>query len=153
MATSLLNNVYSEIKNEVSNRLKSTNYLHLQCDGWSNVNNEGILNFVISNPEPYFVKSVSTEGNRHTILYLSNELLKIIRNYGESKFFVLIGDNARNVQKAFEIVKNTYRHITPMNCVAHTLKLLAHDIIKCDTIIEFIELAIEIIKTIKKVKF
>lgn len=150
LSESLLDNVHTEIKKEVTENLKQTSYLHLQCDGWTNVNNEGIINFVISNPEPYFVESLSTEENKHTSLYLSQEIIKVMRCYGETKFIVLIGDNARNIQKAFELVKMKYPYIVPLNCTAHTLNLLIHDILKCEVIKGFIDLATDIIKTIKK---
>lgn len=148
LSTTLLDKVHAEIKTEVTECLNTTNYLHLQCDGWTNVSNKGVINFIVSNPEPYFVKSLSTEDNRHTSLYLSEEITKIMRAYGESKFVSLIGDNARNIQKAFELVKNNITQIVPLNCAAHTLNLLTHDIIKCEVIKGFIEIAIDVVKTI-----
>lgn len=150
LSTTLLDKVYTEIKKEVMECLKTTSYLHLQCDGWTNVNNEGVINFIISNPEPYFVKSLSTEDNRHTSLYLSEEIIKVMRVYGESKFVALIGDNARNLQKAFQLVKNNIPQVVLLNCAAHTLSLLTHDIIKCEVIKGVIELATDVVKTIKK---
>ncbi|KAL0849218.1 hypothetical protein ABMA28_013551 [Loxostege sticticalis] len=125
LSESLLDNVHTEIKKEVTENLKQTSYLHLQCDGWTNVNNEGIINFVISNPEPYFVESLSTEENKHTSLYLSQEIIKVMRCYGETKFIVLIGDNARNIQKAFELVKmnSLLNKIVKEKKTGETLKL------------------------------
>lgn len=70
--------------------------------------------------------------------------------YGELKFVVLIGDNARNIQKAFQLVKEVHAHVVPLNCVAHTINLLAHDTMKCEGFKDFMELAIDVIKSIKK---
>ncbi|CAH0397608.1 unnamed protein product [Chilo suppressalis] len=134
LSTTLLDKVHTEIKKKVIEYLQTTSSLHLQCDGWTNVNNEGVIKFIISNPEPYFVKSLSTEYNRYTSLYLSEEIIKVMRANGETKSVALIGDNARNLQKAFELVKNYIPQIVPLNCAAHTLNLLTHDIIKCEVI-------------------
>ena len=41
-------------------------------------------------------KAIST-----TSFYLAGEVMKIMKEYGEHKFVVLIGDNARNMQGAF----------------------------------------------------
>lgn len=118
-------------------------------DGWSNIRNEGVVNFLISKPETVFVKSLSTQANRHTANYLSQEIIKIMKEYGEQKFFVLIGDNAANMQKAFKIVKEAYPNVVPMGCVAHSLHLICQDFLKCDTLQKNYSYVVNIIKTIK----
>ncbi|CAB3229543.1 unnamed protein product [Arctia plantaginis] len=124
--------------------------MHLQLDGWSNINNEGVINFIISKPEPVFVESLNTEQNRHTSEYLREEILKVMRTYREDKFVVVIGDNARNIQKTFQLVKEVQPHDVPLNCAAHTINLLAHDVLKCEGFNNFIKLCIDVIKSIKK---
>ena len=39
-------------------------------DVWSNVCGQGIINYIISTPQPVLYKSTSTSDNRHTGLYL-----------------------------------------------------------------------------------
>ncbi|KAL0842168.1 hypothetical protein ABMA28_014340 [Loxostege sticticalis] len=92
-----LESIYNEMEREITEELKSTNHLHLQCDGWSNRRNEGVINFVIAKPEPIFVKSLATNSNRHTGEYLSVEIQEVMRTYGTHKFVTLIGDNAKNI--------------------------------------------------------
>jgi hypothetical protein len=43
-------------------------------DGWSNVCGQGIINYIISTPQPAFYKSTDTRDNRHTGLYIADEL-------------------------------------------------------------------------------
>lgn len=145
-----LESIYNEMEREITEELKSTNHLHLQCDGWSNRRNEGVINFVIAKPEPIFVKSLATNSNRHTGEYLSVEIQEVMRTYGTHKFVTLIGDNAKNVQKAFDLVKLQQPNLTTLNCVAHTLNLLCHDILKEETLEIYIAVAIDTIKSIRK---
>ncbi|CAH1643074.1 unnamed protein product [Spodoptera littoralis] len=150
ISTTYLETIYNEMVKEITDELKSLNDLHLQCDGWSNQRNEGIINFVIAKPEPVFVKSLNTLTNRHTSQYISEEIIKVINVYGGHKFVTLIGDNANNIQRAFQIVKNSYAHIIPLRCVAHTLNLLCEDCLKLEPINAFISIATNTIKAIKR---
>ncbi|CAG4946713.1 unnamed protein product [Parnassius apollo] len=150
VATKYLDKIYREMRLELNEELNSCTYLHLQCDGWSNIRNEGIINFLISKPRPAYIKSLYTESNRHTSEYLCQEIEKVMQAYGENKFLVLIGDNARNIQKAFQLIKLKYPHVVPLGCCAHVLNLLCQDIIKVQEITLFIMQVITIIKYFKK---
>ncbi|CAG5059009.1 unnamed protein product [Parnassius apollo] len=72
---------------EISDDLKASNLLHLQCDGWTDVCNEGIIHFLISKPEPVFIKSLNTLHNRHTSIELNQaeetEAMELIYNLAE----------------------------------------------------------------------
>ena len=150
ISTTHLDAIYNEMVKEITEELKSTNDLHLQCDGWSNQRNEGIINFIISKPEPVFVKSLNTLTNRHTSQYLSQEIMKVMNEYGSHKFVTLIGDNANNIQRAFQMVKDSYAHVLPLRCVAHTLNLLCEDCLRPEPVKAFISIAIDTIKAIKR---
>lgn len=108
LSTTLLDETYSEMEKEITERLNSGSDLHLQLDGWSNIRNEGIINFLVSTPEPAFVKYLNTESNRHTSEYIAKEIIDVLKQYGEEKFFVLIGDNAKNMQSALKMRFSKY---------------------------------------------
>ena len=49
-------------------------------DGWLNVRGQGIINYIISIPQPVFYKSTDTRDNRHTGLYIADELKEVIND-------------------------------------------------------------------------
>jgi len=69
--------------------------------------------------------------------------------YNTSKFFVLIGDNASNMQKAFQSVKNEFPHVEGLGCIAHSLNLLFNDICKSETISNLKKTCQLIVRSIK----
>ncbi|KAG7308255.1 hypothetical protein JYU34_006934 [Plutella xylostella] len=150
ISTTHLEATYNEMLKEITEELKTTNNLHLQCDGWSNQRNEGIINFIIAKPEPVFVKSLNTLNNRHTSEYLCQEIIKVMNEYGGQKFVTLIGDNANNIQRAFQMVKESYTNVIPLRCIAHTLNLLCEDCLRPEPVKAFISIAIDTIKAIKR---
>lgn len=115
-------------------------------DGWSNLRNEGIINFIVSKPEPVFVKFLLTEENHHTALYLSGEIRKVLEEYNPMKFFVIIADNASDIQAALRILIREFPHLITLNCAAHTLHLLISDLIKIPGIAKIVDSVVNIIK-------
>jgi len=99
------------------------------CDGWSNIRNESIINFVITTPKPVFYKSLTTLTERHTGDYMAKVMIEIIEEVGPGKVFGIVTDNAANMKKAWREINNKYEHITTYFCVAHALSLLINDII------------------------
>ncbi|KAJ2938743.1 hypothetical protein O0L34_g3356 [Tuta absoluta] len=150
LATKYLDKLYNEMLTALNKDLKESDFLHIQCDGWSNIRNEGIINFLISKPDIVFIKSLSTDENRHTSEYLAAEIEKVIKTYGENKFLVIIGDNARNLQKAFEQLKRKYPWLVQLNCAAHSLHLLCKDAVKIPVIKSTIDLVGDVVKSIKR---
>lgn len=134
----------------VEDEIKKANVLHLQCDGWSNVRNESIINFVITQPKPYFVDFVDTEANRHTGDYSGGQIEKVIEKYGPEKFFSCIGDNAANEQAGLRIGTAKHPHIQVFGCVAHALNLLCKDILKLPSACKVFGKVKKVIKKIKK---
>ncbi|XP_065224145.1 uncharacterized protein LOC135848237 [Planococcus citri] len=141
---------YEEMICNVNEKLKNSDNFHLQCDGWSNIRNEGIINFMICLPEPVYIKFVATGSERHTADYIRSEIEKILLEYGPAKFTTIIGDNAKNFQKALNDIKLKYPHITPLRCTAHTLNLLCEDIMQMGPIKAFFENTNQIINHIRK---
>lgn len=150
LSSTLLENEYSEMKKQVSEIVLSAPHLHLQCDGWTNIRNNGIINFVLSTPRPVFVKSVPTGQNRHTAEYISDEVNKVLIEFNPTKFITLIGDNAANVQKSFMMLQNVYPHLVPLNCLAHSINLLFNDIVCLQSLIDFKSDSLSIVKTINR---
>lgn len=140
---------YAEMQNEVTSQINEAKHLHLQCDGWSNIRNESIVNFIVSKPEPLFVEFIQTKEHRHNAAYIAELIIKVIKKYGPEKFLVIIGDNASNMRAALALVKEKHPSIIPLGCLAHLLHLLCEDILTCNTAKSFMATVIGIVKTIK----
>lgn len=136
------------MQGEINKQLGEVKNLHLQCDGWSNLKNESIINFIISKPEPLFVEYVMTKSHSHNAEYLAQLITNVMEKHGPEKFLVVIGDNAANMKAALHIVKDKFPHIVPLGCLAHLLHLLCSDILGCQTAKTFIANAVAVVKTI-----
>lgn len=150
VSTSYLDKEYNRVQANTSVIIADSRNLALQCDGWSNLRNEGILNFVVNTPKPIFVDFVNTKDNRHTSEYLCQEMKKILEKFGPNKFLVVIGDNAANMKKACKLLQSEYPHIVPLGCIAHTMHLLVNDILSTKSANVFIQRVVSIVKTIRQ---
>lgn len=149
LSTTLLEKELSLVKQQVDDNIKSSGNLNLALDGWSNIRNEGILNFVVYTPNPYFYSFAETKRNRHTSDYMLTEIVQIIEKLGPEKFLVVISDNASNMVKCGRLLNEKYPHIIWIGCMAHTLHLIINDILKCETATTFFNSCVETIKTIR----
>lgn len=150
LASTYLDAQYSEMQCEVKRQISESKHLHLQCDGWSNIKNESIINFVISKPQPLFVDFVMSKENKHDASYMAEQIEKVMKDHGLEKFFVIIGDNAANMKAAFTLINEKYPNIVTLGCLSHLLHLLCLDILQCTSIQNFLSHATEIVKTIKR---
>ncbi|XP_063217395.1 uncharacterized protein LOC134528077 [Bacillus rossius redtenbacheri] len=150
VSTTLLDAEFAKTQNRIKGIIADARNLALQCDGWSNLRNESILNFIINTPQPVFVDSINTKDNCHTGEYIAGEMKTILMKYDPRKFLVVIGDNASNMKKAGELVENEFPHIVSIGCIAHTLHLLCNDIVKCESVSNCFKRVVDIIKTIKQ---
>lgn len=149
LSSSYLDAQFVEMEGNINKQLEEAKNLHLQCDGWSNLRNESIINFIISKPEPIFVKFEMTKSNSHTAEYLSQLIINVMEKHGPEKFLVVIGDNAANMKAAFNLVVEKFPHVVPLGCLAHLLHLLCSDILSCPTMKTFMANVVEVVKTIK----
>ena len=119
-------------------------------DGWSNIRGEGIINYIVSTPQPVFFKSTDTKDKRHTSEYIAGELKNVITELGPDKVFAVITDNAANMKAAWAIVKEVYPHITPIGCAAHGLSFLLGDIMDLRTMQILYNKVKKVVKYVKK---
>ncbi|XP_011858393.1 PREDICTED: zinc finger BED domain-containing protein 1-like [Vollenhovia emeryi] len=142
----LLNAEYLRVQDKVKNKINSAVSLGVMSDGWSNVRNEGIVNFIVTTPEPVFLKAVAPGAQRETEEYISDKLIKVIDTIGPEKTTAVITDNAKNMKKAWRLIKRKYDHIFTIGCIAHGLNLLMKDIMKLESLKELKENAKSIVK-------
>lgn len=150
ISTTLLDAEYEKMKLKIDEKLNESKNYNLQCDGWSNIRNESIINFIITQPKPVFVEFLATEENKHDTDYLSDQIERVLVKYGPEKFLVVIADNAANMQAAITKVSEKYPHIQTMGCSCHTFNLLCKDIVKTPSSDKVITNAKLIVNTIKR---
>lgn len=60
--------------------------LFLECDSWSNVRNEGIINVILKTPEPVFYKSIEVGSNIEDADYLATKMKQVINEIGSKTY-------------------------------------------------------------------
>ena len=100
LSNTILNSEYELIKDEVQNILEKREFVSITTDGWSNIHNTSIVNYMITTPKPIFYKSVSTNEKRHTSKNIAEGIKQTIEEVGEKKVVAVIIDNAANMKAA-----------------------------------------------------
>lgn len=126
----LLETEYKEIKATVQNTVRSAQSVGVQCDGWSNIRNQAIFNFIVTTPSPILYKTMCTEAERHTGEYIAQEINTVLEEIGPAKVIGIISDSAAAMEKAKKIIHEKYPYIQGYPCAAHILNLLVNDIMK-----------------------
>ena len=119
LSTNLLDAEFNRVQVEVKQIIEKADCIAIISDGGSNVRGQGIIYYIISTPQPVFYKRTDTSDNRHTVLYIADELKVVINDLGPQKVFALVTDNAANA--AWFKVEESYPHITPIGCAAHAI--------------------------------
>jgi hypothetical protein len=92
---------FNRVQVKVKQIIEKADCIAIICHGWSNVRGQGIINYIISIPQPVFYKSTDTRDNRHTGLYFVDELKAVINDLGPQRVFALVTDNAANMKAAW----------------------------------------------------
>jgi len=138
MRTSLLSKevkrVDAEIKDTVLADLSLTGGT-LVSDGWANVNNKPLLNFVMVCPKgDVFVDGIDTSGEDKSGQFIADCIVKQINAVGPSNVVQVVTDSASNCKSSWPIITEMFPHITCGPCTAHCLDLLLEDVAKIDWI-------------------
>lgn len=149
LSTHLLDTEFNRVQAKVKQTIDKADCISVISDGWSNVRGQGIINYIVTTPQPVFYKSTDTKDNRHTGLYTADELKAVISDLGPEKVFGLVTDNAANMKVAWAHVEETYPHITTIGCAAHTLNLLLKDIMALKTMDTLYKTAKQVVKYVK----
>ena len=148
----LLDSEYDKIKVETVATIAPSNSVGLMCDGWSNIRNKPIINFVVGQLKLIFWKSFHNNLQSHTGEYIATEILKVIEEL-ESEcgkmVFGVVTNYASNMKKAWPLIEEKYPTIICYGCAAHGLNLSFCDMIKLETCKNIIERAKGVIKEFK----
>lgn len=101
LSNSLLNSEYKRVMNDVNNKINKATCLALLTDGWTNITGDGVINFVITTPEPVFYKSIIPGQERETSEYIKTQIANVLDEVGQEKFFLICTDNAAAMKGAW----------------------------------------------------
>ncbi|KAI5613877.1 zinc finger BED domain-containing protein 1-like [Silurus asotus] len=149
LSTHLLDREFHRVQAKVKQTIDQADCISIISDGWSNVRGQGIINYIVTTPQPVFYKSTDSKDNRHTGRYIADELKAVINDLGPQKVFALVTDNAANMKVAWALVEETYPHITTIGCAAHALNLLLSDIMALNTMNTLYKTAKQVVKYVK----
>ena len=111
MSTTLLEKEYKQVSADMKKQIKNSNYICLTSDGWTNIHQQPIINFMITTPQPIFWKALESKENSHTGEYIAEQFDIVIKEIGISKIAAVITDNASNMKKAHSILQKDYPNI------------------------------------------
>lgn len=78
LSTHLLDTEFNRVQAKDKQTIDKADCISVISDGWSNVRGQGIINYIVTTPQPVFYKSTDTKDNRHTGLYIADELKTVI---------------------------------------------------------------------------
>ncbi|CAG9840726.1 unnamed protein product [Diabrotica balteata] len=149
-------NLYRKTKNETAtlDYKKANAGAHsvgLMVDGWSNIRNEAVLNFVVTTPKPFLFKIMPTGTAPHTAEYMAKTLGAVIREIGPRKVFGIVTDNAANMKAAWALIENDFdNNIFTYGCFAHSLNLIFTDLKNLTSLKSFTAEAVALTKAIRQ---
>ncbi|KAF0744360.1 hypothetical protein Ae201684P_018590 [Aphanomyces euteiches] len=130
----LLDAAYQEHSRETTRHLKSSNFMHLVSDGFSNIRRQHLVNFVAHTPNsdsrPIVVDIKTTRDEAQTAQAIANDILDVIEKIGFKKVVSVVTDNAPSMRGARTIIEERHPQIICNGCAAHTLNLLVNDVSK-----------------------
>jgi hypothetical protein len=144
---------YSRMQNNITQVVSNpSTSISLVSDGWSNLRNEHMINYVIITPgqNPILYKTMPTNGVSQTAERIFHNISAVIDELGgESRVVSVVTDNFSTMQKAWGLIEEKYPRIYANGCAAHVLNLLVMDI--C-TLQEFTQTMAEVLNICKFVK-
>ena len=111
LSTTLLEKEYKQVSADMKQQIKNSNYICLTSDGWTNIHQQPIINFMITTPQPIFWKALESKENSHTGEYIAEQFDIVIKEISISKIAAVIIDNASNMKKAHSILQKDYSNI------------------------------------------
>lgn len=101
----------------------------LVTDGWTNVQNRPIINYLAVTPDgAMFIDGTDTSGETKDAQFIADDIKRNIKLLGEPNIVQVVTDSAGNCSAAREILTECYPGIIFSPCTAHCLDLLLEDV-------------------------
>ncbi len=104
LATSLLNAYHEDVKTKVAKGMIGATSC-LISDGWSNINNDAIINYMAASPEfTLFLELVSTCQQGHDHKFITDDIERAIHEHPSTIFAGAIIDNTSTNKKVWGLL-------------------------------------------------
>lgn len=142
---------YKNVSTMVAEAIAAADSVGLAVDGWSNIRNEPVVNFVVTTPKPFLFKVLPTGKSSHTGEYMTDEISSVIDEIGQQKVFGLVTDNAANMKASWRQLELKYEktNLFTYGCLAHCIQLIFTDLKDLSSLKTLKANAIACIKAIK----
>jgi Protein of unknown function (DUF 659)/hAT family C-terminal dimerisation region len=128
LATTLLDKCHQKLMAKVDARLKCATAC-LTTDGWSNIKNDPVVNYMAVSPEcSLFLESVSTGQQGHDHKFLAADIARVIRKHEGTSFAGAVTDNTSTNKKAWKLLEEMFPSSYFQGCCSHGIHLLVKDI-------------------------
>jgi hypothetical protein len=128
LATSLLDACHKDVKTKVAKGMIGATSC-LISDGWSNINNDAIINYMAASPEfTLFLESVSTGQQEHDHKFIADDIERVIREHPSIIFAGAVIDNTSTNKKAWGLLQITFPSRYFQGCCSHGLHLFVKDV-------------------------
>jgi hypothetical protein len=130
VAGRLLDKNFDKVKTMCQSFLKDkTLYFCLTTDGWSNVCNDPIVNYMAVCPQKtIFLESVPTWEQSHSAEWIATDIERVIKSHPDSRFCGAVTDNTSANRSAWMKLKLIFPNLFFQGCMSHGLHLLVKDI-------------------------
>jgi hypothetical protein len=102
LATTLLNAYHEDVKTKVAKGMIGATSCVIS-DGWSNVNNDAIINYMAASLE-FALESVSTSQQGHDHKFIADDIERVIRENPSTIFAGAVTDNTSTNKKAWGLL-------------------------------------------------
>jgi hypothetical protein len=104
LATSLLDVCHEDVKTKVAKGMIGATSCLIN-DGWSNVNNDAIINYMAVSPESaLFLESVVIGQQGHDHKFIADDIERVIREHPSTIFVGAVIDNTSMNKKAWGLL-------------------------------------------------
>ncbi|KAG6585079.1 uncharacterized protein IUM83_08425 [Phytophthora cinnamomi] len=155
LGSTFLDLAYTMEKDQLEALLRKQKRLIIITDGWSNINGESIVNYVIISPKmrPMMWSSGTTGGEAHTGEFMASEISLVIGEVEAvadvGKVIAVVSDNAANMKKAGRLVEEKHPNVVFNGCSAHAVNLLLKDMFKIELFAQVLKKAVNLVKFVR----
>jgi hypothetical protein len=128
LATTLLDVCHKDLLSKVTKYMTGSTAC-LITDGWSNVMNDPIVNYMTVSPDcSLFFESVATGEVGHSHTFIANDIARVILKNEHIQFAGAVTDNTAANKKAWLLLEERFPGCYFHGCCSHGIHLLVKDI-------------------------